>query len=341
MLYEGINALCFSCGHVGHKVENCPYTTKALVNKDARKEDDKVDGHVSVASKCSEPSKEAYGPWVLVSRKKVFKKEKKDPAQQPPYGMAQLLKTRLPDQAESPIFFRPNLSVSEERDKPHDSKLSSEISVPATNCTRQTKATDKPRTTIHQSASKALSQNTRSNQRGRGASRVKEYRQKQTAESNSSVLGSDSDHRLINPMVFFAGSTMKAEPEPLPNVGISSLGDMGQGESTNGVGSQEMKVSSMKVPLRDISNQPPPLNKDMSDLVATTTLNVSAAELKHNDPMLKPSKKGSEVIPSFCSVREEDNMVRDESPKAPAQGIHEVDSDGMQIEGGGEPFAFN
>ena len=34
-------------------------------------------------------------------------------------------------------------------------------------------------------------------------------------------------------------------------------------------------------------------------------------------------------------------MVRDESPKAPAQGIHEVDSDGMQIEGGGEPFAFN
>ena len=255
--------------------------------------------------------------------------------------MAQLLKTHLPNQAESPIFFRLDLSVSEERDKPHDSKLSSEISVPATNCTRQTKATDKPRTTIHQSASKALSQNTRSNQRGRGASRVKEYRQKQTAESNSSVLGSDSDHRLINPMVFFVGSTMKAEPEPLPNVGISSLGDMGQGESTNGVGSQEMKVSSMKVPLRAISNQPPPLNKDMSDLVATTTLNVSAAELKHNDPMLKPSKKGSEVIPSSCSVREEDNMVRDESPKAPAQGIHEVDSDGMQIEGGGEPFAFN
>ena len=149
--------------------------------------------------------------------------------------MAQLLKTHLPDQAESPIFFRLDLSVSEERDKPHDSKLSSEISASATNHTSQTKAKDKPRTTIHQSTSKALSQNTRSNQRRRGASGVKEYRQKQTAESNSGVLGSDSDHRLINSTVFSAGSTIKAKPEPLPNVGISSLRDMGQGESMDGV----------------------------------------------------------------------------------------------------------
>ena len=49
------------------------------------------------------------------------------------------------------------------------------------------------------------------------------------------MLGSDSDHRLINSMVFFAGSTIKPKPEPLPNVGISSLGDMGQGESMDGV----------------------------------------------------------------------------------------------------------
>ena len=216
--------------------------------------------------------------------------------------MVQLLKIHLPDQAESPIFFRLDLSVSEERDKPHDSKLSLEISPPATNHTSQTKAKDKPRTTIHQSTSKALSQNTRSNQRRRGASGVKEYRQKQTAESNNGVLGSDSDHRLINSMVFSAGSTIKAEPKPLPNVGISSLGDMGQGESMDGVVSQEMKVSSMKPPLRDISNQPPPPNRDMSNLVATAALNVSVAELKHIDPMLRPSKKGSEVIPSSCLV---------------------------------------
>ncbi|KAL0016314.1 hypothetical protein SO802_003383 [Lithocarpus litseifolius] len=28
--YEGINALCFSCGHVGHKTEGCSYRTKSL-----------------------------------------------------------------------------------------------------------------------------------------------------------------------------------------------------------------------------------------------------------------------------------------------------------------------
>ena len=116
------------------------------------------------------------------------------------------------------------------------------------------------------------------------------------------MLGSDSDHRLINSMVFSAGSTIKAGLEPLPNVGISSLGDMGQGESTDGVVSQEMKVSSMKPPLRDISNQPPPPNRDISNLVATAALNMSVAELKHIDPMLRPSKKGSKVIPSSCSV---------------------------------------
>lgn len=80
VLYEGINSLCFSYDCVGHKVKCYPYTTKTPVNRDDRKEEDKVDGHVTVASECNKPSEDAYGPWVLVSRKKVFKKEKKDPA---------------------------------------------------------------------------------------------------------------------------------------------------------------------------------------------------------------------------------------------------------------------
>lgn len=28
MQYEGISSLCFSCGHMGHRKEGCPYAIK-------------------------------------------------------------------------------------------------------------------------------------------------------------------------------------------------------------------------------------------------------------------------------------------------------------------------
>ena len=28
VLYEGINALCFLCGRIGHKLEACPYIVR-------------------------------------------------------------------------------------------------------------------------------------------------------------------------------------------------------------------------------------------------------------------------------------------------------------------------
>nr|POE64124.1 hypothetical protein CFP56_08495 [Quercus suber]POF10140.1 hypothetical protein CFP56_74779 [Quercus suber] len=34
MQYQGINSLCFSCGCVGHKMECCPYTTRASKRRD-------------------------------------------------------------------------------------------------------------------------------------------------------------------------------------------------------------------------------------------------------------------------------------------------------------------
>nr|POF18791.1 hypothetical protein CFP56_46565 [Quercus suber] len=234
---------------------------------------------------------------------------KKDPAQQPSFGMAPLLKTRFPNQAESPILSRLDPSASVVKDKLQNSKLLSEVNALATNRTSQAKAKDKPRTTLSQSTPKAFSRNTQSKQRRRGALGIKEYRLKQTVASKIILLGSDFDHQLTKPIVFSASSSM--------------------GETMDGVGSKEMKVHSVEAPLRDISNQPPS-NKDMAELVAMTILNVSTAELKHIDPKLRPPKKGSEVLSSPCTAQKEDIMVQDEIPKDPTHGNYEVGSDGMQ-----------
>ena len=49
--YEGINSLCFSCGHVGHKLENCPYKTR-LPEKDEKMETKVEDQVNQEAGKC-------------------------------------------------------------------------------------------------------------------------------------------------------------------------------------------------------------------------------------------------------------------------------------------------
>lgn len=56
--YEGINSLCFSCSRVGHKMECCPYTTRAP----ERRDDDTVEGENSVAKDDSPSHEETYKP---------------------------------------------------------------------------------------------------------------------------------------------------------------------------------------------------------------------------------------------------------------------------------------
>ena len=73
--YEGINSLCFSCSRVGHKMECCPYTTRALERRD---DDDTVEGENSVAKDDSPSHEETYRPWGPGFKKKKSHQERKE-----------------------------------------------------------------------------------------------------------------------------------------------------------------------------------------------------------------------------------------------------------------------
>ena len=82
VLYEGINALCFSCGRIGHKLDACPYTVREQHKEQSK---DRCEGHNEMPStreedrlkeKEKDKSQEDYGEWMVVSRKKVNSKTK-------------------------------------------------------------------------------------------------------------------------------------------------------------------------------------------------------------------------------------------------------------------------
>nr|XP_023870400.1 uncharacterized protein LOC111983002 [Quercus suber]POE88813.1 uncharacterized protein CFP56_25259 [Quercus suber] len=95
--YEGISSLCFSCGRVGHKEESCPY--KAIAAEKAGGDDangENLEGKKSTPNDKSYPTKENFGSWVLVARKKKVNKDfRKDTTQLSLYGHLSPLKLGL------------------------------------------------------------------------------------------------------------------------------------------------------------------------------------------------------------------------------------------------------
>nr|XP_023919428.1 uncharacterized protein LOC112030992 [Quercus suber]POF01646.1 uncharacterized protein CFP56_70351 [Quercus suber] len=70
--YEGINALCFSCGRIGHKREACPYHIRENPkDMGTEKSHEPVYmGNDTPLDKGMEGKNEGYGEWMVVSRHK-------------------------------------------------------------------------------------------------------------------------------------------------------------------------------------------------------------------------------------------------------------------------------
>lgn len=76
--YEGINALCFSCGRVGHRKEWCPYSVKETVPIPEPQAESPVAKSVVEAEepnpqkmgKLVNEEEQVYGPWMIVRKKK-------------------------------------------------------------------------------------------------------------------------------------------------------------------------------------------------------------------------------------------------------------------------------
>ena len=75
---------------------------------------------------------------------------------------------------------------------------------------------------------------------------------------------------------------------------------------------------------------------NMEALVATASMNVSKAKLKHFDLKLRPSKAGKKVHLSPIEAYKEEFMAPNMDPNEPRHDNVEVDNEGMQIEDEGE-----
>ena len=70
VLYEGINALCFACGRVGHRTEGCPYSARKPELEEMTNVETEAASSPKAGKDHVETDRGDFGPWVLITPKR-------------------------------------------------------------------------------------------------------------------------------------------------------------------------------------------------------------------------------------------------------------------------------
>lgn len=70
VIYEGIGALCFTCGRLGHRKDDCLHVIRG---PKVQRNDQHIEGERNESREvaCDTSEEDGYGPWMVVNRKKT------------------------------------------------------------------------------------------------------------------------------------------------------------------------------------------------------------------------------------------------------------------------------
>ncbi|KAK7813679.1 hypothetical protein CFP56_026076 [Quercus suber] len=67
VMYKGISSLCFCCGRIGHKKDNCSYQVLPKVAETVRVDNTPTPSNERKAEDTSESN---YGSWMIITKRK-------------------------------------------------------------------------------------------------------------------------------------------------------------------------------------------------------------------------------------------------------------------------------